>query len=165
MPGWLDQIDGGAAAGRFDQPGRDQTLTKRVVTLPIYDAYTGGSAIECQHQNVDVRGAIAVTVRGKSVVGTWANREFVVYRVVGGSAVAIGAGKTVTPAAPTLELSESDLSGAEYLRIAASGAGSSDVSGVRVELSVTIKENVTPVTRNLPAGTAVSDGGSTLLPE
>jgi hypothetical protein len=165
MPGWLTQIDGGAAKGGFADPTREQTTAKRMVTLGIYDVHTSGSAVECQHQDIDVRGAIGVTVRARGVVGAWTSRTLVVRRVVANQELEIGAGKTLTPGAPTLELAETDLVGAEYLRIAVAGTGSTDASGYRVEVTAVLKENVTPVAVRIDSGSVASGGASVALPE
>ncbi len=172
MAGWLTDLlaqQGNPAVVTPVEPGRDVTVRRRAVDVPRLDLYTGGGAVEADHRHVYVGSAALITVQGR-LHGTgsggtgWVNRTISVQRVIAGKRSAFASAKTLTPAAPSCEITASELGGADTICIVPAASGSVDTAGTTAMVTVTLQEDVTPV--GIVAGTidsnrvSVASGGS-----
>jgi len=153
MAGWLSDLlaeQGSPAVVTPAEPGRDVTARRRPIELTDFDMYTSNELVEAGHQRVYVGSASLISVQarlqgtGAGGVG-WANRSMIVQRVIGGQHRPFASAKTLTPSAPTCEITAAELGGADTISIAAAAAGTVDAIGLTTRVTVTVQEDVTPV--------------------
>jgi len=168
MGGWLDEIEDGEQSPTVTTPaqaGRDVTTRRRTVTLEHVDVYTGATGKGSDERHVHVGAASAITVTGtmqRDPAGAgagWVNRTIRIRRVFGTSVIAF---KTITPAAPSVEITAAELGGCTELSIGPDypAATPDATSGATVRVVVEIQEGITPSNMSAVRRSGQASGGA-----
>jgi len=168
MAGWKDEIEAEEQAPTVTTPaqaGRDVTTRRRRVELEHVDTYTGATNKGSDERRVHVGAASAITVTGTmqrdpaASGASWVNRTIRIRRVLGTAVVDF---KTITPAAPSVEITAAELGGCTELSIGPIyGSGTPEATaGATARVVVEIQEGITPSDMTAVRRTAQVSGGA-----